>query len=83
MAGKPRKSRPNKISTGISDASSRIVFDANRTRRRRAINVGYARTSTSDQTAGLDAQTRDLRAAGAECIFSEQVFSTAKRAKLA
>ena len=45
--------------------------------------VVYARTSTSDQTAGLDAQTRDLKAAGAERIFSEQVSSTAKRAKLA
>jgi Resolvase, N terminal domain len=47
------------------------------------MNVGYARTSTSDQTAGLDAQARDLKAAGAEKIFSEQVSSVAKRAKLA
>jgi hypothetical protein len=83
MAGKPRKSRPNEIRSGISDASSRIVFDANRTRRRRTMNVGYARTSTSDQTAGLDAQARDLKAAGAERIFREQVSSVAKRAKLA
>ena len=45
--------------------------------------VGYARTSTSDQTAGLDAQARDLKAAGAEKIFSEQVSSVAKRVKLA
>jgi DNA invertase Pin-like site-specific DNA recombinase len=44
--------------------------------------VGYARTSTSDQTAGLDAQARDLKAAGAEKIFSEQVSSVAKRVKL-
>ena len=47
------------------------------------MNVGYVRTSTSDQTAGLDAQARDLKAAGAERIFSEQVSSVAKRAKLA
>ena len=47
------------------------------------MNVGYARTSTSDQTAGLDAQARDLKAAGAERIFGEQVSSVAKRAKLA
>ena len=47
------------------------------------MNVGYARTSTSDQTAGLDAQARDLKAAGAEKTFSEQVSSVAKRAKLA
>ena len=47
------------------------------------MNVGYARTSTSDQTAGLAAQERDLKAAGAEQIFSEQVSSAAKRVKLA
>ena len=42
--------------------------------------VGYARTSTSDQTAGLAAQERDLRAAGAERVFTEQVSSVAQRA---
>jgi DNA invertase Pin-like site-specific DNA recombinase len=47
------------------------------------MNVGYARTSTSDQTAGLAAQERDLKAAGAERIFGEQVSSVAPRAKLA
>jgi DNA invertase Pin-like site-specific DNA recombinase len=83
MARKPGKSRPNKMSSGISDATSRIVFDANRTRRRRVMNVGYARTSTSDQTAGLAAQERDLKTAGAEKIFSEQLSSVAKRVKLA
>jgi DNA invertase Pin-like site-specific DNA recombinase len=44
--------------------------------------VGYARTSTSDQHAGLAAQERDLRAAGAERVYSEQVSSVAARAKL-
>jgi DNA invertase Pin-like site-specific DNA recombinase len=44
--------------------------------------VGYARTSTTDQAAGLAAQERDLKAAGAERIF-ERISSTAKRAKLA
>ena len=44
--------------------------------------VGYARTSTTDQTAGLDAQERALRAAGAEKVFSEQVSSVAGRAEL-
>ena len=34
--------------------------------------VGYARTSTTDQAAGLAAQERDLTAAGAERIFGEQ-----------
>jgi DNA invertase Pin-like site-specific DNA recombinase len=45
--------------------------------------VGYARTSTAEQSAGLDAQTRDLNAAGAEELFSEQVSSVAERAALA
>lgn len=45
--------------------------------------VAYARTSTSEQHAGLEAQLRDLKAAGAERIFSEQVSSTSKRAALA
>ena len=84
MAAKPRKSRPNEIAMHLSDASSYGVKDAKRTRgRRRAMIVGYARTSTIDQAAGLTAQERDLKAAGAERIFGEQVSSTAKRAKLA
>ena len=37
--------------------------------------VGYARTSTIDQAAGLSAQERDLKAAGAERIFGEQLSS--------
>jgi DNA invertase Pin-like site-specific DNA recombinase len=45
--------------------------------------VGYCRTSTTDQHAGLDAQVRDLKAVGAEEIFAEQVSSVATRAKLA
>ena len=44
--------------------------------------VGYARTSTVEQHAGLDAQVRDLRAAGCEKVLSEQVSSVAKRAAL-
>jgi DNA invertase Pin-like site-specific DNA recombinase len=44
--------------------------------------VGYARTSTVDQQAGLAAQERDLCAAGAEKVFSEQVSSVAQRAAL-
>ena len=44
--------------------------------------VGYARTSTTDQTAGLAAQERDLTAAGAKRIFSEQVSSVASRDRL-
>jgi DNA invertase Pin-like site-specific DNA recombinase len=37
--------------------------------------VGYARTSTVDQAAGLEAQHRDLAAAGCSKIFSEQLSS--------
>ena len=44
--------------------------------------IGYARTSTSDQQAGLEAQQRDLRAAGCRKIFSEQMSSIGTRAQL-
>jgi DNA invertase Pin-like site-specific DNA recombinase len=45
--------------------------------------VGYARTSTAEQIAGLDAQERDLRAAGAEEMYREQASSVGTRAALA
>jgi DNA invertase Pin-like site-specific DNA recombinase len=44
--------------------------------------VGYARTSTADQIAGLDAQARELKAAGCMKLFSEQASSVAQRPKL-
>lgn len=44
--------------------------------------VGYARTSTIEQEAGFEAQLRDLREAGCEKIFREQVSSVAQRAQL-
>jgi DNA invertase Pin-like site-specific DNA recombinase len=44
--------------------------------------IGYARTSTTDQKAGLEAQQRDLHAAGCEKLFAEQVSSVAARDKL-
>ncbi|WP_394224888.1 recombinase family protein [Paracoccus marcusii] len=37
--------------------------------------VGYARTSTFDQVAGIEAQERDLLTAGCEKVFREQVSS--------
>ena len=40
--------------------------------------IGYARTSTLDQTYGLDAQLRDLAAAGCEKVFKEQLSSVDK-----
>ena len=47
--------------------------------------IGYARTSTLDQAAGLEAQQRDLEAAGCERILVEQVSSVdvAERRELA
>lgn len=47
------------------------------------MHIGYARTSTTEQHAGLEAQMRDLQAAGCERIFTEQVSSVAERAQLA
>lgn len=44
--------------------------------------IGYARTSTTDQTAGLAAQERDLRTAGADKVFMEQVSSVSTRKAL-
>jgi DNA invertase Pin-like site-specific DNA recombinase len=45
--------------------------------------VGYARTSTAEQIAGLDAQERDLKAAGAEEMYREQASSVGTRVALA
>jgi DNA invertase Pin-like site-specific DNA recombinase len=45
--------------------------------------VGYARTSTAEQEAGFAAQERDLKRAGCERLFSEQVSSVAQRLQLA
>ena len=44
--------------------------------------LGYARTSTTEQIAGLEAQERDLCAAGVERIFGEQTSSIGARAQL-
>ena len=46
------------------------------------ILVGYARVSTTDQQAGLDAQMRDLKATGCVEIFSEQVSALGQRDRL-
>jgi DNA invertase Pin-like site-specific DNA recombinase len=44
--------------------------------------VGYARTSTLEQEAGLDAQIRALTALGCERLFREQVSSVGQRTAL-
>jgi DNA invertase Pin-like site-specific DNA recombinase len=46
------------------------------------MNIGYARTSTLDQTAGFEAQLRELREAGCEKVFKEQVSSVVQRPQL-
>src|ERR671910_3752387 len=44
--------------------------------------VGYARTSTLEQEAGLEAQLRELRALGCEKVFQEQASSVGPRKTL-
>jgi len=44
--------------------------------------VGYARTSTAEQAAGLEAQERDLKSAGCDRVVSERVSSVATRESL-
>jgi DNA invertase Pin-like site-specific DNA recombinase len=43
--------------------------------------IGYARTSTLDQKASIDAQVRDLKAAGCSKILQEQVSSVDVRSR--
>jgi len=44
--------------------------------------IGYARTSTSDQEAGLEAQKRDLAATGCKKVFEEMVSWVGQRDQL-
>src|ERR1700730_6524188 len=60
--------------------SSREVLDPCGTEIR--MLIGYARTSTLDQTAGFEAQLSELSQAGCEKVFREQVSSVAPRAQL-
>jgi DNA invertase Pin-like site-specific DNA recombinase len=46
------------------------------------MKVGYARTSTVEQEAGLEAQERDLQAEGCEKIFSEHASASKQRDEL-
>ena len=45
--------------------------------------IGYARTSTLEQEAGLEAQVRDLKAKGCDKIYQEQTSSIGPRPELA
>jgi DNA invertase Pin-like site-specific DNA recombinase len=51
-------------------------------RRETRLKVGFARTSTLEQRAGMEAQIRDLRAAGCEKIFEEQASAIGPRQQL-
>ena len=44
--------------------------------------IGYARVSTVEQDAGFEAQERDLKAAGAERLFSERTSAVGPRKAL-
>ena len=44
--------------------------------------IGYARTSTTDQHAGFEAQLVELRAYGCERMYQEQVSAVASRQEL-
>ena len=46
------------------------------------MRIGYARTSTVEQQAGLDAQLAELERQGCKKVFREQVSSVADRAQL-
>jgi DNA invertase Pin-like site-specific DNA recombinase len=46
------------------------------------MRIGYARTSTTDQKAGLESQVAELSAAGCEELFKEQVSSAQHRQEL-
>jgi DNA invertase Pin-like site-specific DNA recombinase len=79
MFGKARLNEPDS-----SEASYQIAFRPydRQGAAMAGILVGYARVSTYDQQAGLDAQLRDLKSAGYEEIFSEQVSAVAQRDRL-
>jgi DNA invertase Pin-like site-specific DNA recombinase len=44
--------------------------------------IGYARTSTTDQVAGLDTQLAALKSEGCEEVFHERVSSAVQREQL-
>ncbi len=47
------------------------------------MRIGYARTSTTDQQAGFEAQVRDLEAVGYEKVYQEQASYVGARDELA
>lgn len=79
------RSCPNRMDLQFLDIS--LIMSKNCVRQMRLIPllVGYARTSTLEQLAGIEAQERDLLSVGCEKIFREQISSVdvVKREQLA
>ena len=46
------------------------------------MDIGYARTSTAEQIAGLEAQVRDLKAVGCGQLYQEQASALGTRPQL-
>ena len=68
----------------MSEFSDDLSYDLLKLKRYGEVRmlVGYCRTSTAERVASLDAQERDLKAAGAAKMFREQVSSVAPRTQL-
>jgi DNA invertase Pin-like site-specific DNA recombinase len=63
--------------TSFSELSENLLRQGDDEMSITGMKIGYARTSTAEQVAGLEAQERDLLAAGCDKVFSEQVSGTA------
>jgi DNA invertase Pin-like site-specific DNA recombinase len=59
-----------------------IIFEIYEAIGNQAMRLGYCRSSTAEQVAGLEAQQRELEAFGVDKIYSEKVSSVGKRPKL-
>ena len=81
MAKTSRKTRPKKMRLAFR-TTRRVLSQCKRDTKAAGDDCRICRTSTWDQTAGLAAQQRDLKAVGAEKVFSEQASSVAQRTKL-
>ena len=73
------KVQPAVKGTRVVAGEKRRVFGA---KWQRIMLIGYARTSTEDQLAGLDAQVAALKAEGCEKLFRERVSAAAQREQL-
>ena len=72
----------NEVVIGFWQTPCRNILDINGTQEGQTMLVGYARTSTLEQKAGLEAQQEALAAVGCERVWTEQVSSVATRQAL-